>query len=76
MNDARAKSFNHVSADLVLLGGILTEAAQLHGDNWEAVERHIREKIADLPAEQQERLAEEMKRILRFSGPPEDQQTH
>jgi hypothetical protein len=70
LNEGRAKTLNQMRESLALLGRILSEAAQLHGDNWEEVEGYIKERIATLPDDQQTLLVEEMDRILRFRAPP------
>jgi hypothetical protein len=48
---------------------ICNEAAQRHGDDWSAVEQHIRRRVFDLPEEQRQSLANQMDRVLRYCAP-------
>ena len=54
---------------LVTLAAICSEAAQRHGDDWRAVERHVRRCVRSLPKDQRESLANEMDRVLRYRAP-------
>jgi hypothetical protein len=67
MNDGQELNF-----ELVAFATICSEAAQRHGDDWDAVQRHIRQRIGALPNDQRERLANEMARILRYCAPDRD----
>jgi hypothetical protein len=58
-----------MSAEFVALATICREAAERHGDNWPAVERHIRKRVSALPNDQRQRLAHEMDRVLRYQAP-------
>lgn len=55
--------------EFIALATICSEAAQRHGSNWHAVERYIKKRLHALPKEQQERLANEIDRILRYRAP-------
>jgi hypothetical protein len=48
---------------------ICREAAARHGDNWPAIEQHIKRRFATLPSEQRQRLAREIDRVLRYRAP-------
>ncbi len=52
--------------DLVAFAAICSEAAERHGDDWAAVEKHIKDRIEELPLEQREKLAAEFARVLGF----------
>jgi len=54
---------------LFALANICRDAAQRHGDDWHAVEKHIKKCVDALPNEQRERLAREMGRVLRYYAP-------
>jgi hypothetical protein len=60
---------------LIALAAICSEAAQRHGDDWRAVERHIRKCVHSLPKDQRESLANEMDRVLRYRAPDRGGQT-
>lgn len=64
MNDAP-----ELHPDLIALAAICSEAAQCHGNNWHAVEKHIRKCVHSLPKDQRERLASEMDRVFRYCAP-------
>lgn len=69
---------NHVPKphnELIAFATICGEAARQHGDDWDAVERHIRKCLDALPKDQRERLASEMDRVLRYRAPNGDAQT-
>lgn len=57
------------NSDLVVFASICAEATARHGDDWPAVERHIKERVDALPLEQRERLAGEVARVLGFRAP-------
>jgi hypothetical protein len=54
---------------LFALANICLEAARRYGDDWHAVERHIKKCVDALPNEQRERLTREMGRVLRYYAP-------
>jgi len=58
------------ATELVAFGTICVEATRRYGDDWHAVERHIRARIDALPQDQRARLAKEMDRILRYAALP------
>jgi hypothetical protein len=62
--------------ELVAFATICTEAARRHGDDWPAVEKHIRKCVDALPEDQRLRLAREMDRVLRYVAPHGGAQTH
>jgi hypothetical protein len=70
MND-----ISRVHPALVALAAICSEAAQRHGDDWHAVERHVRRCVRSLPKDQRESLASEMDRVLRYCAPDGGRQT-
>ncbi|HLH11597.1 MAG TPA: hypothetical protein VKV77_06955 [Methylovirgula sp.] len=55
--------------ELLVFAAICSEAARRHGDDWRAVQRHIRKCVHALPLDQRERLASEMDRVLRYRAP-------
>jgi hypothetical protein len=55
--------------ELVSFAIICREAAECHGDDWPAVERHIRRRFEALPTDQRERLKSEIDRVLRYRAP-------
>jgi hypothetical protein len=55
--------------ELIAFATICSEAARRHGDNWHAVEGHIRKCVDALPKDQRERLVSEMGRVLRYCAP-------
>ena len=62
-------------AELAVLATICREAAERHGDDWPAIERHIKKRVRALPSEQRQRLAHEMDRVLRYRAPDRGTQT-
>jgi hypothetical protein len=56
-------------AELFALANICREAAQRHGDDWNAVKKHIKKCVDALPNDQRERLATEMGRVLSYYAP-------
>ena len=62
-------------AELTVLASICREAAECHGDNWPAVEGHIKKRFDALPTDQRQRLAREIDRVLRFQAPDRGMQT-
>ena len=62
--------------ELVAFATICTEAARRHGDDWRAVEKHIKKCVEALPEEQRRCIAREMDRVLRYVAPPTGAQTH
>lgn len=54
---------------------ICFEAAQRHGDDWPAVEQHIRRRVFALPEDQRDRLFSQMDRVLRYQAPNAGAQT-
>jgi hypothetical protein len=54
---------------LVSFATICREAAERHGDDWPAVERHIKKRFDALPTDQRERLKSEIDRVLRYRAP-------
>lgn len=70
MNDALKPG-----VELVAFASICSEAAQRHGDNWPAVERHIKKHVNALPEDQRARLKIEMDRVLRYRAPERNAKT-
>jgi hypothetical protein len=68
MNDA-LNDRPATSPELLALATICNEAAQRYGDDWPAVERHIKKRVNALPTDQRKRLAHEMDRVLRYRAP-------
>jgi len=62
--------------ELVAFATICTEAARRHGDDWHAVEKHIKKCVEALPEDQRQRIAREMDRVLRYRAPQVGAQTH
>jgi hypothetical protein len=62
-------------AELAVLASICREAAERHGDDWPAVERHVKMRVNALPSDQRQRLADEMDRVLRYRAPNRGMQT-
>jgi len=62
-------------AELAVLASICREAAERHGDNWPAIERHVKNRVRALPSDQRQRLADEMDRVLRYRAPDRGMQT-
>jgi hypothetical protein len=62
--------------ELAALANICTEAARRHGDDWPAVERHIKESVSALPQDQRQRMAMEMDRVLRYRPPAMGDKIH
>ena len=62
-------------AELAVLASICREAAECHGDDWPAVERHMKQRLDALPSDQRQRLAHEMDRVLRYRAPDRGMQT-
>ena len=62
--------------ELVAFATICTEAARRHGDDWRAVEKHIKKCVEALPEEQRRCIAREMDRVLRYRAPQVGAQTH
>jgi hypothetical protein len=61
--------------ELPAFASLCGEAALRHGDDWPAVERHIRKCVDALPTDRRLRLASEVERILRYCAPNGDSQT-
>jgi adenine specific DNA methylase Mod len=76
LNEGRAKTLNQKRENLALLNRILSEATRVHGNDWNGIERYIREQIESLPADQRAFLIEEMERILRFRTPSPGENPH
>jgi hypothetical protein len=55
--------------ELIAFATICREAALRHGDDWKAVDRHIRKCLAALPTDRRKHLAKEMDRVLRYRAP-------
>jgi hypothetical protein len=60
---------------LTAFASICGEAAQQHGDDWPAVERHIKQCVEALPTDRRQRLASEVARGLRYCAPNGDAPT-
>ena len=59
----------HPHPELLVFASICNEAASRHGDDWCAVEGHIKTVLHAMPQERRERLAKEMDRVLRYIAP-------
>jgi hypothetical protein len=55
--------------ELLAFASICDEAARRHGDDWYAIEGHIKAFLHAMPRERRERLAKEMDRVLRYIAP-------
>ena len=53
----------------------LPVTARRHGDDWYAIEGHIKTVLHAMPKERRERLAREMDRVLRYIAPDRDAET-
>jgi hypothetical protein len=62
-------------AELLAFASICNEAARRHGDDWYAIEGHIKTVLHAMPKERRERLAKEMDRVLRYIAPNRDAET-
>lgn len=58
--------------DLLAFASICNEAASRYGDDWWAVDGHIRTLLHAMPTERRERLAREVDRVLRYVAPTRD----
>jgi hypothetical protein len=58
-----------MNEELIAFALICGEAAQRYGDDWPAIEAHIRQSVDALPKEQRDRLAREVDRVLRYQAP-------
>jgi hypothetical protein len=61
--------------ELLAFASISNEAANRHGDDWCAVEGHIKTVLHAMPKERRERLAREMDRVLRYIAPNHNAET-
>lgn len=61
--------------ELIALATICREAARRHGDDWNAIEKHVKCCVDALPQDQRERLASAMGRVLRYCAPDASAQT-
>lgn len=61
--------------ELLAFASICNEAANRHGDDWCAVEGHIKTVLHAMPKERRERLAREMDRVLRYIAPNHNAET-
>jgi hypothetical protein len=61
--------------ELLAFASICNEAANRHGDDWCAVEGHIKTVLHAMPKERRERLAREMDRVLRYIAPNRNAET-
>jgi hypothetical protein len=61
--------------ELFALANICREAAERHGDNWSALETHIKRCFDALPKDQRARLVNEMGRVLRYYAPDANMRT-
>lgn len=55
--------------EFLAFAAICFEAAERHGDDWSAVEQHIRRRLVAMPEEQRDRLASQMDKVLRYQAP-------
>ena len=71
LNDRRSKLFNEAKAMIPLdyLQSLCIEAADLFGDDWAAINRHIAEKLGALVETDRKDLLAEVERILRAHVP-------
>jgi hypothetical protein len=51
------------------LSGICQQAAEAHGDDWQRVERSVRERIQALPPSERTAFFEDLSRMLRYEPP-------
>jgi len=65
----------HPHRELLAFASICNEAANRHGDDWCAVEGHIKTVLHAMPKERRERLAREMDRVLRYIAPNRNAET-
>jgi hypothetical protein len=61
--------------ELLAFASICNEAASRYGDDWYAIEGHIKTVLHAMPKERRERLAREMDRVLRYIVPNRDAET-
>ena len=61
--------------ELLAFASICNEAASRHGNDWCAVEGHIKTVLHAMPKERRERLAREMDRVLRYIAPNRNAET-
>jgi hypothetical protein len=51
------------------LSDLCQEAAKTHGDDWQYVERSVRERIQALPPDERRAFLEDLSRVLRYEPP-------
>jgi hypothetical protein len=61
--------------ELLAFASVCNEAASRHGNDWCAVEGHIKTVLHAMPKERRERLAQEMDRVLRYIAPNRNAET-
>jgi hypothetical protein len=54
---------------IATLTDICTDAARRYGDDWQAIEKHIRTRIETLSTSDRDALGEAIERILRYHAP-------
>jgi len=54
---------------LIAFAVICREAAQRHGDDWQAINKHIKKCVDALPEDRRAQLASEVDRVMRYCAP-------
>lgn len=52
------------------------EAVSRFGSDWDRIRAYLKERIAELPADDRKALNEEIRRILRFCSPQKQELMH